>query len=42
MLLDHQAGRAEKIEQVLYHMKLRRLKFYGNIRFVSISNVIYV
>ena len=27
--------RDEKIEHVLYHMKLRRLKFYGNIRFIG-------
>ncbi|RUS91062.1 hypothetical protein EGW08_001190 [Elysia chlorotica] len=27
--------KAEKIEKTLYHMKLRRLKFYGNIRFIG-------
>ncbi|GFR93186.1 eukaryotic translation initiation factor 4 gamma, 1 [Elysia marginata] len=27
--------KADKIETTLYHMKLRRLKFYGNIRFIG-------
>ena len=30
-----EAERDEKIGDVLYHMKLRRLKFYGNIRFIG-------